>query len=273
MPEDLDPADGVATRPGERPGPAHARIERHLRDLLAAASPGDRLPGDRELSDQFGVSRMTARQAVMTLVVEGRIHRVPGSGSYAAERPVHRRAGRLLSFTEHMRRQHRKASAIVLAAETRTGSKQENEDLDQPRNARVHVLRRLLLGDGIPMALEEALLAADCGPVLERDLSGGSLHRALADLGREPQRARGTMSAESATPEQAKLLDVAIGAALMVQRQLIVDTAERPVELVICRWVGERILFDLDQEKHTYATPAERDRDQTYVVKSLAARD
>jgi GntR family transcriptional regulator len=253
-----------------RPTTAHALIEHHLRDLIAGSAPGDRLPGDRELSVQFGVSRMTVRQAVGTLVVEGRIHRVPGSGSYVAERPVPRRASRLLSFSEHMRRQGRKASAVVLASSSRPGTPQENKDLQQNSDARVHLLRRVLLGDGVPIALEDVLLCEACGPALEHDLGKGSLHRALAEIGREPQSARGTMSAESARTEHAKLLDVAIGAALMVQRQVIVDAAQRPVELALCRFVGDRIVFHVDQEKHNYADPSDHDRQPDYVVRSLA---
>lgn len=253
-----------------QPTRAHEVIEHHLRDLIAAAAPGDRLPGDRELAEQFGVSRMTARQAVATLVVEGRIHRIPGSGSYVAERPVHRRASRLLSFTEHMRRSGRRPSAVVLFAGSRNGTREENEDLGQPPDSQIHLLRRLLLGDNVPIALEEVRLPEPCLPVLEYDPTTGSLHRALAEIGREPTRSRGTMTAESAVPEYAKLLDVAVGAALIVQRQIVLDAGDAPVELAVTRFVGERIVFHLDQEKHTYASPGERDREPRYVFRSLA---
>lgn len=252
-----------------QPPRAHEVIEHHLRDLIATAAPGDRLPGDRELAEQFGVSRMTARQAVSTLVIEGRIHRVPGSGSFVAERPVHRRASRLLSFTEHMRRSGRQPSAVILFVGSRDGTREENDDLGQPLDSQVHLLRRLLLGDNVPIALEEVRLPESCQPVLEQDLATGSLHQALTEIGREPTRSRGTMTAESAIPDHAKLLDVAVGAALVVQRQIMMDANDVPVELVVSRFVGDRIVFHLDQEKHTYAYPGEREHEPRYVFKSL----
>lgn len=49
---------------------------------------GDRLPSERELSKQFGVSRMTLRQAIQTLADEGILERKIGSGTYVARQKV-----------------------------------------------------------------------------------------------------------------------------------------------------------------------------------------
>ncbi|MGB5655834.1 MAG: GntR family transcriptional regulator, partial [Acidimicrobiia bacterium] len=46
-------------------GPRYLEIADYLRELVASAEPGERLPSDAELCERFGVSRMTARQAVM----------------------------------------------------------------------------------------------------------------------------------------------------------------------------------------------------------------
>ena len=62
------------------------------------------------LCEEFGVSRMTARNAVQRLVQEGIVYRVPGRGTFVAEPPVHRQAGNLFSFTEEMRRRGREPS-------------------------------------------------------------------------------------------------------------------------------------------------------------------
>ena len=52
-------------------------LERQLR-------PGDRLPTERELGDQFGVSRTVVREAVRTLVAKGLVEVRSGSGVYVA---------------------------------------------------------------------------------------------------------------------------------------------------------------------------------------------
>ncbi len=73
-----------------------ARPARADHDGLA---PGDPLPSDTALCEEFGVSRMTARNAMQRLANEGLIVRVPGRGSFVAELPAPRRADRLMTFS------------------------------------------------------------------------------------------------------------------------------------------------------------------------------
>jgi GntR family transcriptional repressor for pyruvate dehydrogenase complex len=46
--------------------------------------PGDRLPSERELSDQFGVSRPVVREAIIVLELRGLVQRRHGAGVYVA---------------------------------------------------------------------------------------------------------------------------------------------------------------------------------------------
>jgi len=66
------------------------RLSDRVAELLRASilerklSPGDRLPTERELGDQFGVSRTVVREAVRTLVAKGLVEVRSGSGVYVA---------------------------------------------------------------------------------------------------------------------------------------------------------------------------------------------
>jgi GntR family transcriptional regulator len=228
------------------PTPAYRVIERELRRLIAEAKPGDPLPSDAELCERFGVSRMTARQAVQRLAADGLLYRVSGRGTFVAQVPVHRRINALLSFTEEMGRKGRTASSRVLDAGVRPGRQEEVLALRLPPGSAVVAIRRLRLADDVPMAVEHARLSAVCAGVLTADLASTSLFVALEGLGRVPTVAQGTLTAAAADAEEGALLNVPTGAPLLVERRTIYDQSESPLEFTESRYVGGRYLFDVD---------------------------
>jgi GntR family transcriptional regulator len=92
----------------------YEEIATHLRALIADLPPGARLPSEAELCERFGVSRMTARQAVQQLVADRLVDRRRGAGTFVAAERVPRVLGSPLSFTASMRRRGLTASSTVL---------------------------------------------------------------------------------------------------------------------------------------------------------------
>ncbi|MFC7585619.1 GntR family transcriptional regulator [Nonomuraea antimicrobica] len=223
--------------------PRHQAVERHLRSRIANLHPGDAVESDAELSALFNVSRMTVRQAAQRLVDEGLIYRVPGVGTFVAEPKVHRDMARLRSFTEEMARRGAVAGSRMLSAELRTGTAVELAALHlAPRSMVTHV-RRLRLADGKPVAIENVVLPMSCSAVLNEDLAHSSLHEALRALGEIPTNATGTLVAVNADAEDAKLLQVEPGSALLVEERLIVNQNGQPLEKTQTRYVGDEFVF------------------------------
>lgn len=234
--------------------PHYRQIELALRARLATMRPGDRLPSDTDLCREFGVSRMTARNAMQRLAEDGLVQRIPGLGSFAVERPAHRYADRLLAFSNEMERQGRTPSSRLLCREIRPASAAEAADLRVRPGDAVVVVRRLRLADGVPMAIESAILAGRTATtVMAADLETGSLHEALAAADIHLRRGKATITAEAATAEDALLLGVPQGEPLLVERRVIDDVHGRSVEATESRYPGRRyaldVRFDVDEAR------------------------
>lgn len=63
-------------------GRAHDAVLRHIEDSLRSGELklGDRLPGERALAEQFGISRASVRDAIRSLEVMGVVRSATGSG-------------------------------------------------------------------------------------------------------------------------------------------------------------------------------------------------
>ena len=234
------------TEPPERFVPRYYEIEQALRARIAELKPDDPLPSDAMLCEEFGVSRMTARNAVQRLSQEGLVYRVPGRGTFVAEPPVHRQAGNLLSFTEEMRRRGRTPSSRLLAREVREPRPAEASRLQLDPGAEVVVVRRLRVADEEPMAIEEAVFPAVVAPlILSADLERRSLHHTLVEGGHVPTMGRARLGAEAAGADDAERLRVAVGSPLLVEKRVIHDQEGRPLEICESRYAGARYGLDV----------------------------
>jgi GntR family transcriptional regulator, transcriptional repressor for pyruvate dehydrogenase complex len=77
----LDPAVAAVFEPVQPPTTFEETVERLGTAIrLGILGPGVRLPSERELADQLGISRSTLRQAITTLVQSGHLTSVRGRG-------------------------------------------------------------------------------------------------------------------------------------------------------------------------------------------------
>lgn len=80
----------VVATPGRRAEtmPWYRRIAADLRELVESGElgPGDALPSEAELTERYGVSRGTARQALAELEGAGLVEAVHGKGRYVRRR-------------------------------------------------------------------------------------------------------------------------------------------------------------------------------------------
>ncbi|MGZ4476439.1 MAG: GntR family transcriptional regulator, partial [Nocardioides sp.] len=185
------------------------KVREYVRALVAGSIPGSAAPSERELVNLFGVARMTVRQAMDALVVEGLLERIPGRGTFVA-RP--RRAPTpVLSFSEDMRRRGMLPESVTLLARLEQAGPGVARALGlTPGDAVIH-WRRLRRADAMPMCIEDAYLNEILLPGFLQAGMPVSLYDELSDRGLRPTGAEDKVTAELATEEEAVHLAVDAG--------------------------------------------------------------
>jgi GntR family transcriptional regulator len=188
----------------------HVQVREYVRGLIRDADPGSPAPSERELVQRFGVARMTVRQALDALVVEGLLERVPGRGTFVARAKVDVQM-RLSSYTEEMTRRGMKPASRTLLARMEAAGPGVARALEIPEGAKVVHWQRLRLADGSPMCLEDAYLADSSVPrFLEQPLPQ-SLYVELQRRDLLPSWGEDSVDATLARPEEADLLQISTG--------------------------------------------------------------
>ncbi|MFZ0015474.1 MAG: GntR family transcriptional regulator [Acidimicrobiia bacterium] len=223
--------------------PRYELIADHLAALVAEAEPGDRLPSEAELCEKFGVSRMTARQAVQILAADGLIERRRGAGTFVRSRPVPRDLGSPLSFSENMRARGMTPSSETLRWGRVDPSDDERGALGLDGTGSVYALERLRRADGTPMAIERAVIPEALAAEIEEQVGSASLHDMFRAIGRVPTTAHAEVTARRATKRQRDLLDLTSTAIVIVERRTIFDQDDTPLERTVTCYAAERYSF------------------------------
>jgi len=232
------------------PLPLYAQLEALLLERIKQGEwqPNDRLPAEHELAGEYGVSKVTVRQALAHLAHAGVLRREQGRGTFVAEPRLQQGPRELTSFSEEMRRRGLRPSSVVLEGELIAAGPSVAEKLDLRESDRVFRFKRLRLADGAPMGLQTAYVPADLAPgLLEADLAASSLYEVLSlRYGLVPVRAREIHCARVADAEEARWLGLPQGSAVLAAERVSFLENGRPLELVYSVMRGDRYQIVLD---------------------------
>ena len=203
-----------------------------LKHLVSGMKPHTKIPAERELAEELGVSRMTLRHVIGDLQTEGLLYAVPGSGTFVREQRISKRA-HLTSFTEDMKQRGLTPETIVLTAEV-VPTPQEVTEAWAFSGDRVYRIYRLRLGSGQPMCIEVAYIEISAAPdLLSKDLTQSLYGLLREEYGRGIDKATHTVEAVALTPDLADLLGQESGSPALQFTQVGFDSGGRPVEYCI----------------------------------------
>jgi len=187
------------------PLPLYQQLQRALRQAIEnrVLGPDDALPPERDLANEFRISRITVRKAIDGLVSEGMLVRRQGSGTFVSAR-VEKNFSKLTSFSEDMRARGRMPHSVWLKKSAGSVTPEEALTLRSSPGTPVYRFHRIRFADDTPMAVEYATVLASCLPSI--DAVESSLYEALERAGSRPVRALQRLRAVLLAAEQAELL-------------------------------------------------------------------
>ncbi|MEZ5650328.1 MAG: GntR family transcriptional regulator [Burkholderiaceae bacterium] len=217
-------------------GPLYrAARENLLRDLaLGRYSPGARLPAERELSAQYGISIGTLRKAVDELVAEGLLVRRQGSGTFVAS---HDRERLRYAFFHMVPHDGEKTGYPVPELQSFARGRLDAtaaDKLQQPVGAPCWNIRNRLALDGTAVMIDDIWLASARFPRLSasvvRNRPSTLYNLYESSFGLTVARTSERLRASAAPAAIARLLGVPSGAPVLVIRRVAYGYRHDPIE-------------------------------------------
>ena len=226
--------------------PLHRRVYAELAARIADGRlpRGTRLPPERELCQEFAVSRVTLRKALAALTAAGAIEAFQGRGTFVATPRLTEPPNALMSFSRLAASGGLTATASLLTKLTRNATIEEGERFRIAPGSPLFELERRRLLDGLPVAITRTLVPLFHAPHLpELDWSEASLYDELAAVGCAPVRSDHSVEAQAADNRLATLLDLVVGAPVLVADSSSYSVDDRLIEQSRLIYRGDRYRF------------------------------
>jgi GntR family transcriptional regulator len=211
---------------------------------LGVLLPGDRVPSETQLCEQYEVSPMTARRALMMLMDDGLVTAERGRGTFVKPLVLGTATFGLGAFEALFSGQ--RTLVRFLAVRTMPATPRISRRLAVPVGDKVLSIRRLLLRGGEPITYHREFLILDpLRPIVEAEMGITNL-QGLFDGTGETMLKRGTLGIQTTvlTEEEADLLDTPAGSAAFRIEHTFYDFDERPVSWGWFIVPGKHLQFD-----------------------------
>jgi GntR family transcriptional regulator len=232
------------------PLPMYFQLKELMREKIASGEwkPGDMVPSERELSEQYHISRMTARQALSELATEGLLRREQGRGTFVAEPKIEHGLTRLTGFTEDMKARGLLPGAKVVRLEVIRPPLLAMRALQITPDETIVLLERLRLAGGDPIALETSHLHfKGVENLLNEDFENNSLYQILSEKYQiTPSRAEQKIGADLCSKREQDLLEISEGAPVLRNKRITFDQWGRPFEYTESAYRADRYVFQAE---------------------------
>ena len=240
------------------PLPLWAQVSEDLRRRIDIGEFTTTFPGELDLTEQYGVSRHTIREALRVLRADGTIKSERGRGTSVQERNYSQNLGALYSLFQTLSEENVGQSSDVRRLSFTTNSTVAQE-LGVAATTELLVLERIRLANGEPLAHDTSwLLASETRALINSDFENKSLYGELRErCGIEMNGGKERVAAQIAPRHIAQSLQLPTGGAVFVIERLGAAN-NRAIEWRETFIRGDRFTLEVDFANHMNPTTASR---------------
>ncbi|MBS4192057.1 GntR family transcriptional regulator [Bacillus sp. FJAT-49705] len=209
-------------------------------------TPGDKIPSENQLMDQFGVSRNTSKKAIEELVQEGILYRIQGKGTFVAKPKLQQSLMGFYSFSKVLKENGLNPKDIILKIEEVTPTSKIREALQLREDEHVIEMKRLRCANNEPYILESSFIPKHVVSDPEQLKKVGEI--SLYDLFSQQFNIVVTSAKEAFEPvliraDETEYLQTEEGRPALLLERTAYDITGKPVEFCISIVRGDRCRF------------------------------
>jgi GntR family phosphonate transport system transcriptional regulator len=218
-----------------------SRLEKSI--VAGHPQPGERLPTEHRMAEEFGVNRHTVRRAVASLEEAGLVRIEQGRGTFVQESVVDYRVKQRTRFSENVLEAKQEPSGRVLGLREALAETAVAKALDLRKGSAVWVIDRVGEANGRPISVSSHYFAkARFATLPEVFAEIGSITATLERLGVGDYIRKITrVTARAARASDARLLQQAPNKPILMTEGINVDADGRPLEYSVSRWASDRV--------------------------------
>ncbi|WP_053956621.1 GntR family transcriptional regulator [Inediibacterium massiliense] len=210
------------------------------------------LPSERELMEEYKVSRITVRRAIEELEKEGYIYKIQGKGSFVKGDHLKQGLTKVHSYTESIQQQGMKPSRKVLYSNIEKPDKKRRNIFNIQSEEDLFVLERIYYADQDPICVTKAMLPYKLFPKIECfDFSNHSLYAILENFYHlKITRATQSLEAVIAPEHVSQHLNLGSGFPVLLFRAVtfgMINNVEVPFETYKSYYKTDKIKYYIDQ--------------------------
>ncbi|MCE5321973.1 GntR family transcriptional regulator [bacterium] len=215
-----------------------------LRDRIIAGDhqPGDALPSEPKLREEFGVSTITVRRAIHELALDGLVEPRQGVGNIVRRPADSSVVIGMSSFTTDVAHGRLRLVRTLLVDETVSAASDTAERLQVQPGSMLRRLVRLDSEGNAPLSIDEVFIPPVLASVITSDIAASPtfMHLWQETSGLQFVRTQYEIWAEKSSPDDQRTLQIDPECPVLVTGELIQDNQSRPCAWIVSRYRADR---------------------------------